>query len=177
MRSPPFNSQFVFLHDESGQVFVRYNEEIGFKTNKGGLKHRKVEPKEVDIYPIENGERCPVRILMYYLSMLPKERTCKSLYLQPRRKFRPGFWYLDRPAGANKLRDVIKEVCSKGGLPGFYSNHSLRSTAATKLYLSNIDEQLIQEITGHRSLAVRSYKRTCDSQRKVASNCLFSSDN
>ena len=68
-------------------------------------------------------------------------------------------------------------MCSDAGLPGFYSNHSLRSTAATKLYCCNIDEQLIQEIMGHRSLAIRQYKRTCDSQHKMASNLLFSSDN
>ena len=37
--SPLFSSQFKFLHDETGQVFLRYNEEISLKTNKGGLKH------------------------------------------------------------------------------------------------------------------------------------------
>ena len=83
-------------------------------------------------------------------------------------------WYLDRPAGQNKLRDVIKELCSKAKFDGFFSNHSLRSTSATKLYRNDVDEQLIQEITGHRSLAVRSYKRTCDKQRKLASNIIFS---
>ena len=45
-----FSDQLTFLHDEEGSVFVRYHEEIGFKTNKGGLKHRKVEPKVVDMY-------------------------------------------------------------------------------------------------------------------------------
>ena len=44
LRSPSFNSQFSFLHDDQGYWLIRYNEEIGFKTNKGGLKHRKVDP-------------------------------------------------------------------------------------------------------------------------------------
>ena len=174
LRAPPFKSQLNFMHNDQGVVFVRYTEEAGFKTNKGGLKHRKTQPKTVDMYAIENVDRCPVRILLKYLSMLPTNRVCQSLYLQPRRKFRPGMWYCDRPVGAHKLREVVKEVCKTAGLPGFYTNHSLRSTSATKLYQGNFDKQLIQEITGHRSLAVRSYKRTSDNQRKVASNCIFS---
>ena len=172
MRAPPFRSQFRFLHDEDGQIFLRYDEEIGFKTNKGGLKHRKIEPKQVDVYPVQNPDRCPLRLFLKYLSLLPVNRNCEKLYLQPRKKYVPDIWYLDRPAGENKLCDVVKEMCKKAGLPGFYSNHSLRGTAA-RMYRCNIDEQLIQEIMGHRSIAVRQYKRTSSNQRKIASNCIF----
>ena len=42
LRSPPFRSQFQFLHDTEGQIFMQYSEEVGYKTNKGGLKHRKI---------------------------------------------------------------------------------------------------------------------------------------
>ena len=109
------------------------------------------------------------------MSMLPRYRNCKALYLQVKKKYTPMSWYRDRPVGANTLREVVKDVCNKACLPGFYSNHSLRSTAATIMYRDGIDEQLIQEITGHRSLAVRSYKRTCDSQRRRASNSVLGS--
>ena len=173
LRSPPFSSQFNFSRDSDGEIFLRYKEDIGLKTNKGGIKHRKIDPKEVDIYAIENVNRCPLRIIMFYLSMLPQDRKSQAFYLQPRKKIVNKCWFLDRPAGQNKLRDVVKEMCKDAGLPGFYTNHSLRSTSATRMYRANIDEQLIQEITGHRSLAVRSYKRTCDKQRKFASNCIF----
>ena len=40
----------------------------------------------------------------------------------------------------------------------------MRVTAATRLYEVRIDEQLISEKTGHRSSAIRSYKRTNDTQ-------------
>ena len=173
LRRPPYNSQFTFLHDEDGQVFLRYHEAAGLKTNKGGLKHMKIEPKCVDLYPISDISRCPVRIIMLYLSKLPRGGTCKAFYLQPRKKYLPNSWYQNRCAGQNKLRDCIKDMCSKAGFPGFFTNHSLRSTAATKMYRSDIDEQLIMEITGHRSLAVRSYKRTCNAQHKKASNSVF----
>ena len=172
LRAPPFNSQIQFMHDEDG-IFIRYQEDMGFKTNKGGLKHRRVEPKVVDLFPISNSERCPVRIILKYLSLLPSNRLCESFYLQPKRKFSSICYFQDRPVGENKLRDTIKELCKSANLPGFYTNHSLRSTACTRMYNCNIDEQLIMEVTGHRSLSVRSYKRTCKSQRKYASNCLF----
>ena len=129
------------------------------------------------MYAIENAEHCPVRLIIKYLSLLPKDRKCSSFYLQPKKKFSENCWYFDRPVGVHKLSGVVKDICTKAKLPGFYSNHSLRSSAATVMYRANIDEQLIQEITGHRSLAVRSYKRTCSSQRKMASNCIFGTQN
>ena len=72
LRSPGFDSQFTFLYDSNGQLYFRFIEDIGLKTNRGGLKHRKVEPKVVDVYQLSNPDRCPVRILNYYLSLLPK---------------------------------------------------------------------------------------------------------
>ena len=145
---------------------MRYREDIGLKTNRGGIKHRKIEPKSVDVYPLVSSFKCPLYIIGKYLSMLPENRTCKALYLQPLKEFTPNCWYRDRPVGVNKLQKVVKNMCKKAGLPGHYTNHSLRATAATRLYHGNFDEQLIQEVTGHRSLAVREYKRTCPQQRQ-----------
>ena len=174
LRSPPFNSQFRFLCDEDGEIFLRYSEDVGLKTNKGSLKHRKLEPKTVDMYASEYPECCPMRIILKYLSLLPKTCTCNAFYLQPRKKYFAKSWFVNKPAGVNKLRNVVRDICHAARLPGYYTNHSLRSTTATKLYHNNIDEQLIMEITGHRSLAVQSYKRTCGKQRKLASRCIFS---
>ena len=174
LKAPPFSKQLTFMHDEQGVVFVRYSEESGVKTNEGGLKHRKGEPKTVDMYAITDLDRCPVRLLLTYLSKLPKDCKCHALYMQPHHKFTPESWYLDRPVGAKRLCETIKDICTEAGFPGYFTNHSLRSTSVTKLYRGHFDEQLIQEVTGHRFLAIRSYKRTSDVQRKEASNCLFS---
>ena len=87
LRSIPFDSQFQYKTDILGIQYITYTEDYGLKTNKGGLKHRKIDPKVVDIYPVPNKERCPVAIFSKYLSLLPRYRTCKSLYLQPKRKF------------------------------------------------------------------------------------------
>ena len=171
LHAPLFRSQFKFMVDNQGETFILFNEDIGMKTNKGGIKQRKLQPKEVDVFSV-GGDRCPVAIIQKYLSLLPVNHNCTSFYFQPRKKYSFDCWYLDRPAGVNRFRDTIKELCKTAKLPGFYSNHSLRSTACTKMYQSDISEQVIQEISGHRSVAVRSYKRTSQSQQKEA--CIIS---
>ena len=173
LRSIPFDSQFTFLNDRNGKLYFSYVEDFGLKSNKGGLKHRKVEPKVVDVYQNCNIEPCPVWILQKYLMMLPSHRNCKRLYLQPRKKYTVHSWFIDAPVCENKLRSFVKTLCTKAGIPGFYTNHSLRSSSATRLYQGGVEEQVIQEITGHRSLAVRSYKHTSDEQREHASQTIF----
>ena len=61
------------------------------------------------------------------------------------------------------------------GLEGYKTNHSLRVTAATRLYNAGVDEQLIMQRTGHRSIeGVRIYKRTSEQQQEDVSSLLES---
>ena len=48
------------------------------------------------------------------------------------------------------------------------------ASTATHLYEKGVDEQLICEKTGHRSVAVRGYKCTSSNQLKDLSNVLYS---
>lgn len=81
-------------------------------------------------------------------------------------------WYDDAPVGIHTLQTVISRLCKDAGFVGYFTNHSLRATAATRLYAAGVDEQLITEKTGHRSAAVRTYKRTSDAQQEEVSNIL-----
>ena len=45
------------------------------------------------------------------------------------------------------------------GIDGYFTNHSLRHTTATRLFDKDVDKQLIQEQTGHNSFAICHYKR------------------
>ena len=66
---------------------------------------------------------------------------------------------------------MVKEMCKAAGITGFRTNHFLRATTTTRLYRAGVDEQLIMERTGHRSLdGVRSYKRTSKEQLEVVSD-------
>ena len=173
LHSIPFDSQFSWHVGDDGLYYIRYSEDLTSKTNRGGLRHRKVTPKVVNIHAIPGSPHCPVSILGKYFALLPESRTCRSLYLQPLKKFTANCWYSDKAVGISKLQSIVREMCAKAGLPGHYTNHSLCATAATHLYHNNFDEQVIQEITGHRSLAVREYKRTSNGQKRVASSCIM----
>ena len=58
-------------------------------------------------------------------------------------------------------------------MEGRYSNYSLRSTAAMHLYDHDMDEQQISEITGHKSVAIRNYKRTSIEKQWQVSDVLY----
>jgi integrase len=75
-------------------------------------------------------------------------------------------------SGTCTLTQIVGRLCKGAGLERFRSNHSLRATAASRLYDKKFDEQLICETTGHRSKAVRSYKRTNEVQKMDISNAL-----
>ena len=79
---------------------------------------------------------------------------------------------MDAPVGVHTLQQIVKKMCNEAGFEGQFTNHSLRATAATRLYAAGIDEQLIAEKTGHRSSSVRAYKRTSDEQQQQLSTIL-----
>ena len=59
------------------------------------------------------------------------------------------------------------------GIPGYFTNHSLRVTAATRLYDARVDEDTIMQRTGHRSSqGVRMYKRETEKLKELSSNVL-----
>ena len=43
-------------------------------------------------------------------------------------------WYSNVPVGHNKLASTVKRLCEQAGTSGYRTNHSLRATAATRMY-------------------------------------------
>ena len=94
LHSIPFDSQFQWVRDNyHGQYFLCYTGDLGMKTNKGGIKHHKIEAKTVDVYPIQNSYSCPVCIIGFYLSVLPVNCTHNAFYLQPLKNYTPTCWF------------------------------------------------------------------------------------
>lgn len=77
-------------------------------------------------------------------------------------------WFAGVAVGINQLRNTVARICKQAGLDGHRTNHSLRATAATRLYEAGMEEQLVSEITGHRSECVREYKRTTEEMKRQA---------
>ena len=120
----------------------------------------------------ENPRRCFVRLFKRYVQLTKPDH---AFYLQPMHTPSSQCWYTNKPLGHHTLRNTVARLCKEAGITGYKTNHSLRATAATRLYQSGIDEQLVMERTGHRSLeGVRNYKRTSDQQREALSDILNS---
>ncbi len=81
---------------------------------------------------------------------------------------KPYYWYSDKPVGVNSLKKVVNNMMKNAGIEGCFTNHSLRVTTATRMFQKGVDKQLIKCVTGHKSDAVRLYKRPSDNLMKTA---------
>lgn len=165
--------QIQVIEKPGERSYLLYTEDIS-KNHPGGIKGRKVKPKVVLHHANnENPSRCFVRLFKMYLSLCPVEAPANAFYLTPLKKPKEDCWYSISPVGKNKLAKAVSTMCKTCGIQGFKTNHSLRATAATRLYSSGVDEQLVMERTGHRSLeGIRSYKRTSSEQQETVSDIL-----
>ena len=166
------------LHENPGTVpYLQYIEDVS-KTNHGGIKDRKKVPKSVVQYANTNDPRkCIVRMYKLYCEKCPKDRPDDAFYLKPLQKPTEDCWYQNRPIGHNLLAGTVKRMCGKAGINGYYTNHSLRATAATRLFEAGVDEQVIMLRTGHStSSGVRSYKRVGEKLKGITSDVLNKAD-
>ena len=86
----------------------------------------------------------------------------KAFYLCPLDKIPVKPWFINMPVGINTLNNVVSKVCKSLDvtLPN-YTNHSLRATAASRMFEKGVPEKIIAERTGHRSLSgLRAYEKT-----------------
>ena len=172
LRSDPCQ---ITLHERPGaHPYLEYVEDM-FKNRSGGLKGQKVQPKVVQHHNNpSNPERCFVELFKLYQSLCPPDRPKDAFYFKPLAKPTPTCWFSSKPIGYNKLEGTVSHLCKEAGIPGFRTNHSLRATAATRLYNAGVDEQQVMERTGHRSLdGVRSYKHTSMQQKQVLPDLLY----
>ena len=122
---------------------------------------------------MENPSRCFVRLFKLYNELCPSDRPHDAFYLAPLKKPRKGCWFSRNPLGKHKLAKAVATMCKQCGIEGYKTNHSLRATAATRLYSSGVDEQLIMERTGHHSTeGIRCYKHTTTEQQEAVSDIL-----
>ena len=148
-----------------------YREDPLKKTNQGGLLS-KGNNKIVYVYAALNSQRCPIRLFKKCTSLLLQSLKCKKLYLRCRKKMSPKLWYCDQPYGINSVKTTVKEVMKSAGHVGKFTNHSLRATCASRMFTNDVPEQIIKEVTGHKSDCVHNYKCTSYEMREKASNTL-----
>lgn len=168
-------SQFR-LDVKNGKECLVYNE-FTSKNNQGGLcECRLRKPKEVISFCSGYEPRCLVSLFRKYVNLLPRpSMKFNAFYLRTDPKWHePGrvHWYLRLPVGRNQLDTYVKKLMATAGFTGNFSNHSLCATTCSRLYGKNVDEQLIAEVSGHSSTAIRRYKHTSVQQKNVISDLL-----
>ena len=173
LRNTPCQIQLVERIGE--RAYLEYTEDLS-KNHPGGLKGHKIKPKVVRHHAnVDYPERCFVRLFKWYRELCPADAPPHAFYLQPAKKPTNTSWFSNRPLGHNQLGKTLTRQCSSAGIHGYKTKHSLRATSTSRLYQAGVDEQLVMERTGHRSLeGVRSYKRTSEQQREVLSDVLNS---
>ena len=171
LRHNPCQIQLVECPNE--RSYLEYTEDIS-KNHQGGLKGHNQKPKVVKQFAnLENPERCFVKLFKLYRQRCPVKRHDDAFYLTPLRDPKGQCWYSNTLLGHNKLRNTVANMCKQAGIQGYFTNHSLRTIAATRLYHAGIDEQLVMERTGHCNLeGIRSYKRTSKQQCETISDIL-----
>ena len=150
--------------------------EFSSKSNAGGVGKTGTSNDKVG-YAFCSGyePRCIIEIYKKYQFYCPKATgTWPDFYLQsdPSFKRENDFWYLNNPVGSNSLNVYVRDMMELAGIDGYFTNHSLRATCASRLYQKSVDEQLIAETTGHKSNAVGHYKRTNFEQKEQISDLL-----
>ena len=155
-----------------GKKVLQYVEFFS-KNHNGGIRDIKKQPKLVSAFSTDN-DRNPIYIYQKYISHRPIN-SGDRFYLRPHPNPTSTTWYTCQPLGIQSIAKIIKQSLSKDDeSSNKFTPHSLRATTATRLYESGIEEQVISEITGHTSTAVRHYKRTSVNQLQVASKIINS---
>ena len=131
---PNEESQLSFRINGEGVECLVYHEDSVSKTHDGGLNDFRKDRKIVWVYPSENVNRCPVRLVKKYMSLCPKYYKKNNFYLQGKQRTTPTQWYSCQVVGSNTIGKVVKELMKAAKIEGFFTNHSLRRTGGTRLF-------------------------------------------
>lgn len=134
------------------------------KANPGGILRKSEKPKTVSIFETNEPSRCPVSLFQKYIAkrfvfVLQSyhfahifisnfsPEVANVFYLYPKTKWQgQDCWFTKKPMGRHALESVPKTLLAQIGIEGYFTLHSLRSTSATRLFVSDVPEQCIKEV-------------------------------
>ncbi|XP_062572924.1 zinc finger MYM-type protein 2-like [Saccostrea cucullata] len=148
---------------------IIYNESMS-KTVKGGLKDRKLTPKTITQFSNPQNPRCVVDLFTLYLSSIPNKGPFYRRPLPPGKENIVKF--SSQVVGINTLGKYMQSMFDDAGIDKKVVNHSGRVYCCSTLYNAGFEEQEVMKRSGHRSSAVRTYKRASEEKEKEISNAL-----
>ena len=154
----------------NSSVYYQHTELVS-KNNQHRFKDVNMQNKTGRVYAQVDSERCLAKLLDKYVLKLPE--NVLHLYVRPLDKVpdeesKP--WYTKQRVGQNKLKEMLPSLSVDSGCSVRDTNHSLRATAATRMFSTGVPEKVIAEKTGHRSLkALCFYEHTQPAMEKAVS--------
>lgn len=164
------SSQFSINHDhKTGLSFLEFHDR-SCKNVQGGLKHKKMETKNIKHYEQQDNKHCVVKIYEKYLNLIP---NAGPFYRRPMEGNVPKF--SSQVIGKKKLGMMMKKLFLDAGIDTTgrkITNHSGKVGCCTSLFNSGFDDQTVRSRSGHRSSAVELYKRPLKELEMKVSNAL-----
>ena len=110
---------------------------------------------------------CPVASFKKFVSKLDTDQN--RFWCYPKDSFHPEAecWFTKKPVGINTLKQFLPRLSSKCGLSQIYTNHSMRSTAATLLHQEKFEGSAMKSVTGHKSLSSLAIYQHTSKQQKL----------
>ena len=164
--------QFTIGMDEKNCRFLQFQGRLS-KTVTGDIDCR-ARPKILRQQADPTNPRCFVGIMDKYLAAIPREGR---FYRRPLPNKSGKICFSQQHVGINTLSKYVQTMFSKAGIPWReqhrnISNHSGKAACCTQLYEQGFDEQAITMRSGHRSSAVRAYKRPSHKMLRAISDTL-----
>ena len=159
------------------KVYYQYTE-LASKNNQHRFKDINAQNKVNRAYALPGNQRCIVKILDKYLSLLPTDAP--YFYMRAYEEFRdeqasPVF--TRQRVGVNTLKNVLPSLSKESGIGVHYTNHSLRATAITRMFNCGVEEKIIAETSGHKSTkALRVYEHPSEQQMKQVTSVINQSE-
>ena len=162
--------QYSFGTEDDGRQFVQYNGRLA-KTITGSMEC-KATPRQIRHYAQPSNPGCVVLLLRHYLALNPPKGR---FYRRPLPASRGNVGFSSQHIGVNKLSGMLAQMYVQAGIDTVNRNirgHSGKVTCCTRLYDAELDDQAIKSLRGHRSNAVRAYKRPSPSLEQRISDAL-----
>ena len=122
-------------------VYYEYTEFLS-KNNQHRFKDINSKNKCVRAYAIPGSECCLVKLLDFYMPLLPSDSP--YFYMQGLENFPSDsskFAYKKQRVGVNTLKNMLPDLSQKSGIGVHYTNHSLRATSLTRMFNNGLPEK------------------------------------
>ncbi|CAG2237633.1 unnamed protein product [Mytilus edulis] len=154
-------------------VFLNNSMYFGMRSR---TEHEHLRWGDVELKTTSSGnQRCPIQMYLLYAQKRPvnmKEDEAK-FYVGINNKASSGEWFKNMAMGKNTIGKIVKTMAEEGGIEGRKVNHSARKTGITTLIHNGVQDTLVQQHSGHKSLAsINNYSKASINQQREMSSVL-----